>query len=69
MGMISFVGFTPDFFFAPIAGRILDADPGLVGHQNYFAFLAAISVLGMLAVLCLIWLRRRGDHNVLRSLD
>lgn len=69
VGMVSFVGFTPDFFFAPIAGRILDANPGLVGHQNYFAFLAAISVLGMLAVLCLIWLRRRGDHNVLRSLD
>jgi len=58
VGMISLVGYTPDAFFAPIAGRILDANPGLVGHQHYFMFLTAISVAGVLAVIWLVWLHR-----------
>jgi hypothetical protein len=48
-------------FFAPIAGRILDANPGLVGHQNYFMFLAMIAAVGILAVIWLIWLQRNGN--------
>lgn len=59
IGMISFVGYTPDIFFAPITGRILDASPGLPGHQNYFMFLSATAVLGVLAVTWLLWLNRR----------
>ena len=61
VGMISLVGYTPDMFFAPIAGRILDANPGLVGHQNYFMFLAMIAAVGILAVIWLIWLQRNGN--------
>ena len=59
IGMISFVGYTPDIFFAPITGRILDAAPGLPGHQNYFIFLAATAALGVLAVTWLLWLNSR----------
>ena len=58
VGMVSLVGFTPDAFFAPIAGRILDANPGLVGHQHYFMFLSAIAATGILAVAWLVWLHR-----------
>jgi len=58
VGMISLVGYTPDAFFAPIAGRILDANPGLVGHQHYFMFLTAISVAGILTVTWLVWLHK-----------
>ena len=61
VGMISLVGYTPDMFFAPIAGRILDANPGLVGHQNYFMFLAMIAAVGILAIIWLIWLQRNGN--------
>ncbi len=64
VGMISLVGYTPDIFFAPIAGRILDANPGLVGHQNYFAFLAAIAGAGIITVLWLVWLRRHGSEKL-----
>lgn len=64
VGMISLVGYTPEIFFAPIAGRILDANPGIVGHQNYFAFLAAIAVLGVSVVLWLLWLRRPASATV-----
>jgi len=59
VGMVSFVGYTPDVFFAPITGRILDAAPGLAGHQNYFLFLAGVAVMGLLFVTWLIWLNRR----------
>jgi len=59
IGMVSFVGYTPDIFFAPITGRILDASPGLPGHQHYFMFLSATATLGVLAVTWLVWLNRR----------
>jgi nitrate/nitrite transporter NarK len=58
VGMVSFIGYTPDVFFAPIAGRILDASPGLAGHQNYFMFLAVTAALGVITVTSLIWLNR-----------
>ena len=43
VAVIAFVGYTPEVFFGPVTGRILDANPGVPGHQNYFAFLAAVS--------------------------
>lgn len=59
VGLVSLVGFTPEIFFAPIAGRILDATPGLGGHQDYFSFLAAIAAAGIACALWLIWLQKR----------
>lgn len=63
IGMISFVGYTPDIFFAPITGRILDASPGLAGHQHYFMFLSATAALGLLAVCWLLWLNQRQSNT------
>jgi nitrate/nitrite transporter NarK len=63
VGMISLVGFTPDVFFAPITGRILDANPGLVGFQHYFMFLAAISLAGAITVAVLVWLHKSGKGH------
>lgn len=57
-GMVSFVGYTPEIFFAPITGRILDANPGVVGHQNYFLFLTGVSIAGIAVVGWMLWLRR-----------
>ena len=59
VGMVSFVGFTPEIFFASIAGRILDHSPGVLGHQNYFKFLGSIMVLGMLVTSALIYIKKR----------
>lgn len=59
VGMVSFIGFTPDIFFGPVSGRILDADPGAVGHQNLFMLLAAIAAVGIIIVFLLLYLRRR----------
>ena len=59
VAVIAFVGYTPEAFFGPVTGRILDANPGVVGHQNFFAFLAVVSVLGVLVTMLLIRLNRR----------
>ncbi len=60
VGLVSVVGFTPDIFFAPIAGRILDADPGIEGHMNLFVLLAAMAAAGIGAA---IWLMRLQRNN------
>jgi len=52
------IGYTPEIFFGPITGRILDANPGPVGHQNYFLFLAIVATVGMVVVGWLLWLQR-----------
>ncbi|MBT8102282.1 MAG: MFS transporter [Gammaproteobacteria bacterium] len=61
-GMVSFVGYTPEIFFAPITGRILDASPGVVGHQNYFLFLTAVATIGIAVVGVLLRLQRSDRH-------
>ncbi len=61
VGLVSLVGYTPEIFFAPITGRILDANPGIVGFRHYFLFLAAIALLGICVVLVLLRLRRTGN--------
>ena len=61
VGMISFIGFSPEWFFGPITGRILDANPGAVGFQHYFMFLTAVAAIGVVVVVWLIRLGRR-DH-------
>lgn len=63
VGLVSVVGYTPDIFFPPIAGRILDANPGLVGHQNYFLFLSIIALLGAIAAVSLVFLNRNNATN------
>ena len=54
VGLVSVIGYTPDVFFAPVTGRILDRTPGAAGFQEYFGFLAAIMVVGLMATFFLI---------------
>ena len=51
IGIISVVGYTPDIFIGPIMGYILDKNPGAIGHQNLFLFLAIFSCIGILAAI------------------
>lgn len=57
-GTVSFIGYTPDVFFGPVTGRILDAAPGTTGHQNYFLFMFVVAIAGVLLTLWTIRLRR-----------
>lgn len=59
VGFVAFLGYTPDAFFGPVTGRILDAAPGLPGHQNFFLFLTVTSVVGLIAVSVLAALNKR----------
>ena len=62
VGMVSVIGFMPEIFMGPIAGRILDATPGVGGHQNLFLFLAGVAVVAMLVVAWLLRLKRNNSY-------
>lgn len=53
VGLISVIGYTPDVFLNSVAGRILDASPGLQGYQDFYKLLAGISIAGLFATLAL----------------
>jgi predicted MFS family arabinose efflux permease len=63
VGFVSFVGFTPEFFFGPITGRILDANPGPAGHQDYFLFLAGVAAAGLALTFTMTVLNARGARR------
>ncbi|MEM9857601.1 MAG: MFS transporter [Bacteroidota bacterium] len=46
VGIVSVIGFTPDIFFGPLMGYILDSAPGAAGHENLFGLLSLFSLLG-----------------------
>lgn len=48
VGIISFIGFTPDIFMSPLAGYLLDRFPGVQGHQYVFFVLMIFSIIGLL---------------------
>jgi len=55
VGLISVIGYTPDFFMGPLMGYLLDASPGALGHQHVFLLLAGFSVVGLGAA---FWFRK-----------
>ena len=64
VGLISFVGYTPDIFFAPIAGRLLDSAPGVIGHQLYFQMLVFIAILGLIISTVLVYFLTKRKNSV-----
>jgi len=59
IGVVSVIGYTPDVFFGPIMGYLLDTYPGETGHQYVFIFVGAFAVTGLLASLLFEKLRKR----------
>lgn len=53
VGLVSLVGFTPDIFFNSIAGRIIDASPGVEGFRNFYFFLIVFAIIGLIVTLVL----------------
>ena len=49
VGIISFIGYTPEVFAGPAIGYFLDASPGIEGHLSVFWMLAIFSVIGFIA--------------------
>lgn len=53
VGFISLIGYTPDIFFAPLSGRLLDLAPGEQGFVYYFILMIGISIVGLVSTLLL----------------
>jgi len=49
VGVVSFIGFTPDIFMGPLMGWLLDSAPGAPGHQHVFATVGTFAVIGLAA--------------------
>lgn len=47
VGLISLAGFSPDIFFGPVSGRMLDATPGVGGYRRVFLLLVCTSLAGL----------------------
>ena len=54
VGFVSVVGFTPDIFVSYVGGVLIDASPGLAGHQHFYFFLAAFAAIGVIASFALM---------------
>jgi hypothetical protein len=59
VGVISFIGYTPDIFAGPMIGYFLDGWKGEQGHAYLFYTLAGFSFVGLLASILY--------HNFFRS--
>lgn len=55
VGLVSLIGYTPDVFWGPTMGYLLDSAPGLLGHQRLFR---ALSFFAMAGLICSISLDR-----------
>lgn len=62
VGIVSFIGFTPDIFMGPVMGYLIDRSPGATGHQHVFLLIAVFSLLGFLT--CLLFNRYSGRQPV-----
>lgn len=49
VGIISVIGYSPDVFFGPLMGYLLDHYPGAWGHQLLFLVLIGFALLGIVA--------------------
>lgn len=48
VGLVSFIGFTPDVFMGPLMGFLIDSSPGSLGHQHVFLVLSVFALIGLI---------------------
>lgn len=65
VGVISFIGYTPDIFAGPMMGYLLDNNPGRIGHQHVFMMLGIFSLVGLIA--SFIFLRIHSKNLMAKS--
>ena len=61
VGIISFIGYTPEVFAGPVIGYFLDASPGEKGHQAVFWMLTIFSIIGLVASFVFYRISKRND--------
>jgi len=60
-GVVSVLGYTPDIFFPPLIGFLLDRYPGGVGYQYAYAFVGVLCLGGLAASVAFV--RRYGGRR------
>jgi sugar phosphate permease len=55
VGIISFLGYTPDVFMSPIIGFLIDNNPGFQGYNYVFLLLTGLSFVGLSAAAMLYY--------------
>ncbi len=63
VGLISVIGYAPDAFFNSLAGRIIDANPGLKGHQQFYMMLTVFAIIGLLTTIILVYYNKKPKYN------
>lgn len=63
VGIASLIGYTPDIFMGPLIGVLLDNNPGELGHQYVFGFMAIMGLIGTLATFYFRILVKRKRYN------
>ena len=63
VGVISFIGYTPDIFAGPLMGYLLDNSPGRTGHQHVFMMLGVFSLVGLLASIIFLKLHAKKAYD------
>lgn len=58
VGIVSFVGFLPDVFYALVTGALIDSSPGILGFQHAFIFTGVLMVIGAIAA----WRLKRAEN-------
>ncbi|WP_310991759.1 MFS transporter [Aequorivita marina] len=66
VGIISFIGYTPEVFAGPAIGYFLDASPGKEGHQAVFWMLTVFSVVGFIASIIFYKISKRSSKRQLQ---
>jgi len=51
VGVVSFIGFTPDIFMGPLMGYLIDNNPGAAGHQYVFGVVWGFALAGLVTTL------------------
>jgi sugar phosphate permease len=68
VGIISFVGYTPEIYMGPLTGWLIRearADGNVLsGYRRIFVILAGLCICGMLATFALRWFRRKQPEAV-----
>jgi MFS transporter, GlpU family, inner membrane protein len=62
VGIISFIGYTPDIFAGPMMGYFLDNFETVQGHQYVFWILAIFSIIGFLASVIFYIISNKKKH-------
>jgi sugar phosphate permease len=67
VGIVSVIAYTPDIFLPLVAGRILDANPGASGYQIFFAVVATLNFLGLVATYITYRLTQRKGRTAVEA--